>query len=193
MASVRSLCVYCGSSNTVRPLFLEAAYDFGRILGRSGVELIYGGGRVGLMGRLADGCLAEGGRVVGIIPHHLHSREVAHSGVTELLLVDSMHIRKSMMAERADAFAILPGGLGTLDEMFEILTWRQLGLHDKPIVLADLDGYWGKLDALLQAMTAEGFAPAPHRLFMRVDSIEAILPELAAARQPQRTQATARL
>src|SRR6202023_1298832 len=112
------------------------------------LNLIYGGAQIGLMGRLAGGARAEGGRGTVIIPHHLSDREVAHGGRSELLVVDSMHERKQRMAERADAFVILPGGFGTLDEMFEIVTWRQLGLHDKPILLVDLDGFWQPLERL---------------------------------------------
>jgi uncharacterized protein (TIGR00730 family) len=187
MTEVRTLCVYCGSSNSVAPKFFDAAFEFGRLIGRAGLDLIYGGGQIGLMGRLADGALAEGGRVTGIIPHHLSDHEVAHSGLTELLVVGSMHERKQRMAERADAFVILPGGFGTLDEMFEIVTWRQLGLHDKPIVLVDLDGYWQLLERLLDHMTEAGFnSSASRALYQRVESIDAVLPALAAARPPER-------
>jgi uncharacterized protein (TIGR00730 family) len=187
MAEVRSLCVYCGSSNLVAPRFLDAAFDFGRLIGRAGVRLVYGGGRVGLMGRVADGALAEGGQVTGIIPHHLHRREVAHGAVSDLLVVDSMHERKQRMAELSDAFAVLPGGYGTIDEMFEILTWRQLGLHDKPIVLVDLDGYWQPLERMVDHFAAEGFiSPTNRGLYQRVERIEEVLPTLAAARPAAR-------
>jgi uncharacterized protein (TIGR00730 family) len=183
MAEVQNLCVYCGSSNLVAPKFLEAAFAFGRIMGRAKLGLIYGGGRVGLMGRVADGVLAEGGRVTGIIPEHLHRREVAHDTVTELLVVGSMHERKQRMAERADAFVVLPGGYGTLDEMFEIVTWRQLGLHDKPIVLVDLDGYWQALERLVDHFATQGFiSPSNRALYQKVDRIDEVLPALAAAR-----------
>jgi uncharacterized protein (TIGR00730 family) len=194
MAEVRTLCVYCGSSNSVAPEFFDAAFAFGRLIGRAGLNLIYGGGQIGLMGRLADGALAEGGRVTGIIPHHLSNHEVAHGGLTELLVVGSMHERKQRMAERADAFVILPGGFGTLDEMFEIITWRQLGLHDKPIVLVDLGGYWQLLERLLDYMTAAGFnSHASRALYRRVETIDAVLPALAAASEPERTLAGDRL
>jgi uncharacterized protein (TIGR00730 family) len=185
MAKVQSLCVYCGSSNRVAHRYLEAAFAFGRIIGRAGVQLVYGGGRVGLMGRVADGALVEGGRVVGIIPRHLHDSEVAHGAISELLVVESMHERKRLMAERADAFAVLPGGLGTLDELFEILTWRQLGLHDKPIALVDLDGYWQPLLAMIGRIEAERFAgPTNGSLFRLVTGIDEVLPALEAARAP---------
>lgn len=187
MAEVRSLCVYCGSSNVVAPKFLEAAFAFGRLIGRAGIRLVYGGGRVGLMGRVADGTLVEGGQVTGIIPHHLHRHEVAHGAVSELILVDSMHERKQRMAELSDAFAVLPGGYGTIDEMFEILTWRQLGLHDKPIVLVDLDGYWQALERMVDQFAAEGFISQANRsLYHRVERIEDVLPALAAAQPASR-------
>jgi uncharacterized protein (TIGR00730 family) len=182
MAKVQSLCVYCGSSNRVAPGYLTAAFALGRLLGQAGIELIYGGGRIGLMGRVADGVLAEGGRVTGIIPRHLHEREVAHDTVQELLVVESMHERKQLMAERSDAFAVLPGGFGTLDEAFEIITWRQLGLHDKPIVLVDLEGYWKPLQEMVERIIAEKFATdASRRLYQWIERVEDLLPALDAA------------
>jgi uncharacterized protein (TIGR00730 family) len=185
MATMRSVCVYCGSSNRVAAKHLEAAAAFGRILGQAGIRLIYGGGKVGLMGRVADGVLAAGGQVTGIIPQHLHEKEVAHNGVQDLLVVDSMHERKRLMAEQADGFVILPGGFGTLDEMFEIITWRQLRLHDKPIVMADLDGYWSHLTQLVDRIVDEGFATEANRaLFTTVASIDMILPALAREQPP---------
>jgi len=186
MASIKSVCVYCGSSNRVDPKFLDAATELGRLMGEAGLKLIYGGGRVGLMGRVADGVLAAGGSVVGIIPRHLHDREVAHPGVSELLVVDSMHERKQLMAEQADAFVVLPGGYGTLDEMFEIITWRQLGLHDKPLVLADLFGYWAPLALLLDTIIDTGFAqPDCRQLYSTVTSVAEILPALALVQPPR--------
>ena len=126
MAQIRSLCVYCGSSGAVDEKYRAAATELGGRLAAAGIELVYGGGRIGLMGLLADAALAGGGRVVGVIPERLRDAELAHQGATELLIAASMHDRKRLMAERADAFAVLPGGTGTLDETFEILTWRQL-------------------------------------------------------------------
>ena len=194
MAPVRSLCVYCGSSNLVAAKFLDAAFAFGRLIGQARLGLVYGGGRAGLMGRVADGVLAEGGPVTGIIPEHLHLSEIAHDGLSELLVVASMHERKQRMAERADAFVILPGGFGTLDEMFEIITWRQLGLHDKPIVLVDLDLYWQPLERLLDHLAAEGFNPgADRRLYQRVERVDEVLPALAAALPPKHPLAARRL
>src|SRR5579872_895286 len=158
MASVKRICVYCGSSGRVDEVYRAAATRLGVILAKAGVELVYGGGRVGLMGLMADAALASGGRVTGVIPVHLHDQEVGHSGLTELVIIDNMHNRKRRMFELADAFAILPGGLGTLDEAFEIITWKQLGLHDKPIMLVDVAGYWTPLLELIEHAVASGFA-----------------------------------
>ena len=186
MASIKSVCVYCGSSNRVDPKFLDAATELGRLLCEAGLRLIYGGGRIGLMGRVADGVLAAGGTVLGIIPGHLHDREVAHPGVSELMVVDTMHERKMLMAEQADAFVVLPGGYGTLDEMFEIITWRQLGLHDKPLVLVDLFGYWAPLAQLLDTIIETGFAqPECRQLYRTVTSVAEILPALAEVPPPR--------
>ncbi len=185
MTTINSLCVYCGSSNAVDAAYFDAAFALGRLLGENRIDLVYGGGHVGLMGRLADGVLDAGGRVTGIIPRHLHEREVAHDGVQEMLIVDSMHIRKALMAERADAFAVLPGGIGTLDEFFEILTWRQLGLHDKPIILIDLFDYWAPLEALMDRLCDANFASTRTRtLYQRIDRLDQLLPLLSAAPTP---------
>ena len=185
MASVKRLCVYCGSSSRVDAIYRDASRTLGSILAAAGIELIYGGGRVGLMGILADAVLAGGGRVTGIIPAHLHDAEVGHHGISELLVVGSMHERKRLMFERSDAFVALPGGLGTLDETFEILTWKQLRLHDKPIVIVDIGGYWQKLLALIDQIVDEGFA-APGILghFQTVERVEDVLPAISAAPTP---------
>src|SRR5579883_15172 len=145
MAKVKRLCVYCGSSSQVDEIYRRAAARLGQVIAQAGIELVYGGGRVGLMGLMADAALAAGGRVIGVIPHLLHDREVGHAGVGELIVVGSMHERKQRMFDLADAFVMLPGGLGTLDETIEILTWKQLGLHDKPVIIADIAGYWAPL------------------------------------------------
>lgn len=174
-----SVCVYCGSSSRVADIHKQAAHALGDGLARRGIRLVYGGGRVGLMGIVADAALAAGGEVVGIIPEHIQSAEVEHTGLTELHVVDSMHTRKRMMVERSDAFVVLPGGLGTLDETFEILTWKQLGLHDKPIVIADVDGYWRPLLGLIDHMIAEGFARDTVQGFYRVaDQIDDVFAAL---------------
>jgi hypothetical protein len=187
MTELRALCVYCGSSNSAAASHLETAAELGRLAAQRGVEIVFGGGRVGLMGALADGALAEGGRVVGIIPEHLEACEVGHEGLSELVVVDSMHTRKRRMFERADAFCILPGGLGTLDEAFEIITWRQLGLHDKPIVLLDQDGYWAPLKEMLQAaVDGKYMHPDQSELVRSVAEADEVLPALRA--MPASTQ-----
>jgi len=194
MAHISSLCVYCGSSNAVPTPHKDAAARLGHALAKAGISLVYGGGRVGLMGILADAALAAGGRVIGVIPRHLVQTEVGHGSVSELHIVPSMHERKQKMFELSDAFAILPGGLGTLDEMFEMLTWRQLHLHDKPIVIVDQDGYWGPLLALIDAIEADGYAKGTkERLLEMVDNVDALLPALARAREPALLAATRKL
>jgi uncharacterized protein (TIGR00730 family) len=185
MAVIKRLCVYCGSSAGVDARYRDAAARLGTLLAQSGVELVYGGGRVGLMGVLADAALAAGGRVTGIIPSHLHDREAAHPGVRNMIVVASMHERKQRMFELADAFAVLPGGVGTLDETIEMLTWRQLRLHGKPVIIADIAGYWAPLIGLFEHAIAQGFAAAASREFYRVVArIEDVLPTLAALPQP---------
>ena len=180
MSLPSSICVYCGSSADVAQSYKDAAVHLGRVAGERGIEIIYGGGRVGLMGLVADSAIAAGGKVTGIIPWHILELEVAHQTLTELIVVENMHQRKMMMFDRSDAFVILPGGLGTLDEAFEILTWKQLGLHRKPIVVANIDGYWDGLLALVDHGVDEGFIRPRHaRLFAVVDTVSAILPTLA--------------
>jgi uncharacterized protein (TIGR00730 family) len=186
MAKVRSLCVYCGASSQVDAIYRDAAAETGRLLARAGIEVVFGGGRVGLMGILADAALAEGGRVTGIIPQHLDDREVGHRGLTELIVVPSMHVRKQLMADRSDGFLALPGGLGTLDETFEMITWKQIGLHDKPIVMLDVEGYWGPFHALYRHVVESGFAPASAKaLYTTVDDLGALLETLAALPEPR--------
>ena len=183
MAAIGSVCVYCGSSAGANPRHAEAARQLGRGLAEGGLRLIYGGGRVGLMGVVADAVLAAGGRAIGVIPEHLEAKEVGHRGVTELRVVGSMHERKTVMFELADAFVILPGGFGTLDEAFEMLTWRQLRLHDKPIVFLDSDGYWAPFHAVVEHFIREGFARDNSReLFAVVSDVTAVIPTLL--RQP---------
>ena len=166
MSTIKSICVYCGASLGKSPDYLDLAQELGRELARQGVRLVYGGGRVGLMGAVADAALAEGGEVIGVIPEHLQAAEVGHTGLTELKVVESMHVRKRLMFDLADAFVVLPGGFGTLDETFEIVTWRQLGLHDKPIVLIDRNGYWDPFMDLIDHLIASGFAkPAARQNF----------------------------
>lgn len=161
------VAVFCGSSLGRLPGYAAAAADFGRSLAEAGIGVVYGGASVGLMGVLADAALAAGGEVIGVIPGGLFAAEVAHPALTRLEVVASMHERKAVMAGLADAFAALPGGLGTLDELFEILTWRQIGLHAKPVALVDVDGFWDPLGALLDDLTAAGFVPGAARDSLR--------------------------
>ena len=186
MQKIRRLCVFCGSSDAVDAQYREAVSELGTRLAAAEIALVYGGGRVGLMGLLADAVLATGGTVTGIIPSRLRDLELAHQGATELVVVDSMHERKRLMAEKADAFAILPGGVGTLDEMFEIVSWKQLLLHDKPILLVDIGGYWAPLRALLEHIVAKGFArPETLRLLHIVPSVSALMRVLAQEPAPR--------
>ena len=192
--TINSVCIYCGSSAGASPGYAEAARMFGRALGERRIRLIYGGGRIGLMGEAADAALAAGGRVIGVIPDHLQLRERGHRGVTELRVVGTMHERKNVMFELSDAFIILPGGYGTLDEAFEMLTWRQLRLHDKPVLFANIDGYWDPLERLIDHFIREGFAQeSSRRLFVFVDKIEDILPTLLRQPPPAVAEDTARL
>jgi uncharacterized protein (TIGR00730 family) len=153
----RSVCVFCASSNGVDPIYLEAAKALGTSIAERGWHLVYGGAEVGLMGAMANAALRAGGAVTGVIPRSLFEQEIAHRGLTELIEVNSMHNRKAEMARRADAFLVLPGGLGTLDELCEILTWALLGIHEKPIVLINTAGYWEAFLGLLDKAVAAGF------------------------------------
>lgn len=158
---MKRICVYCGSSPGTSPDYMESAALLGRVLAENGLELVYGGARVGLMGALADAALANGARVIGVIPDML-SRDVAHPGLTELHVTSSMHERKSMMFDLADAFIALPGGLGTLEELFEIMTWSQLGSHGKPCGLLNINNYYEKLIAFLAHTADQGFIHREH-------------------------------
>ena len=170
--SVQSICIYCGSSNDVADSYKETARNVSTTIAEHGMSLVYGGGHVGLMGIVADSALKAGAKVIGIIPEHIRAQEVQHTGLTELHVVPDMHTRKRMMVEHADAFVILPGGLGTLDEAFEILTWKKLKLHNKPIILFNQSGYWDPLLALIDRTIKEGFAsPADRALFKVVTEI----------------------
>lgn len=182
---MKHICVFCGSSSGESPVYLEAATRLGAILARKRLTLVYGGSKVGLMGRLADAVLEHGGEVVGVIPRALVNREVAHGGLTELRIVGSMHERKAVMAELADAFITLPGGLGTLEEFFEVVTWGQLGLHRKPSGILEVNGYFQPLIRLLDHAVQEGFLSVPHRGMILVESDpEALLQAMAAYEAP---------
>lgn len=160
---IQTVGVYCASSFGANPSFLRGAQELGTLLGERGMTLVYGGARVGLMGAVADAVLTTGGHVIGVIPDSMIQHEVAHAGLPDLRVVASMHERKAVMAELSDAFVSLPGGYGTMDETFEILTWAQLGLHNKPCVLCNLDGYYDLLLSCLDGMVTEGLVRPAHR------------------------------
>ena len=183
MADIRTICVFCGSATPPDPRYAEAARALGTLLACRGIGLVYGGGSVGLMGEIADAALAGGGRVVGVIPAGLFERQVTHRGLTELHEVASMHARKQLMYDLSDAFVALPGGLGTLEELAEVATWSQLGLHAKPMVLLDVDGFWDPLTAQFDRMVASGLLkPASRERIQRAGSPAEALAALAAAR-----------
>jgi len=184
---MEKICVFCGSSTGRGGVYRRTAESLGRLLARRGLGLVYGGGDVGLMGILADAALAEGGEVIGVIPQALFDREVGHEGITRLEVVESMHGRKELMYELADAFIALPGGLGTLDELFETLTWIQLGLHAKPCGLLNVEGYFDPLLAMLDRMVDHGFVRAEHRgLLVAEDEATRLLERFADYRPPSR-------
>ncbi len=165
-----SVCVYCGSRPGHWPAHAEAAREAGTLIGRLGWQLVYGGGRAGLMGEVADAALAAGARVVGVIPQSLMERELGHGGLSELHVVQTMHERKRLMAERSDAFLALPGGIGTMEELFEVWTWRQLGYHDKPVGLLNTEGYYDKLLSFVADMAEAGFVRPEQRALLQVDA-----------------------
>ena len=183
MSGLRSVCVFSGSSPGARPSYTETATALGREVATRGLRLVYGGASVGLMGAVADAALAAGGEVVGVIPQHLVDREVAHDGLTELRVTGSMHERKALMADLADGFVALPGGLGTLEELAEVLTWSQLGLQSKPCGLLDVEGFFDPLLAFLDHTVTERFVSTEHRaLVLAADRPDALLDLLAGWR-----------
>ncbi|MBP6775989.1 MAG: TIGR00730 family Rossman fold protein [Piscinibacter sp.] len=178
---MKALCVYCGSRQGTDPAFAAAARDVGSAIGRRGWRLVYGGGGSGLMGEVADAALAAGARSTGVIPAALMERELGHRGLEELLVVETMHERKRMMAERSDAFVALPGGIGTFEELFEVWTWLQLGYHAKPVGLLNVAGYYDPLLAFLDRSVAQGFVPPAQRALLQVEThADALLDRLAA-------------
>jgi uncharacterized protein (TIGR00730 family) len=188
MNKIRTVCVYCGSGPGNNPHFVEAAIAFGKILAQNGIRLVYGGGSIGLMGALATSVLDHGGIVTGIIPGFLTRRENALTRVQEMIVTPDMHERKRLMFERSDAFVALPGGIGTLEELVEQLTWQQLGRHSKPVLLANIDGFWEPLFALVTHMRATEFIrPSLTVDILKAERVEDILPRLraAAARAPE--------
>lgn len=174
---IKSLCVFCGSSPGFDPIHGEAARALGTALGAAGIDLVYGGGKVGLMGMVADAAMAAGGRAIGVIPRALYELEVGHDGLTELHVVGSMHERKAMMADRSDGFIALSGGIGTFEELFEIWTWGQLGDHAKPVALLNIAGFYDKLAGFLDDVVAAGFLRQPHRDMLMVGTDPAALVE----------------
>jgi uncharacterized protein (TIGR00730 family) len=179
MTAIHSLAVFCGSRVGINPAYAEAGRALGHGLGRAGIRLVFGGGRIGIMGIVADAVLETGGTVLGVIPEFLTQMEVAHERVTEMVVTDSMHTRKRRLYEESDAFLIMPGGLGTFDEAFEIITWRQLRLHDKPILLCNIAGWVGPLVATIDHAIEQGFAdPGCRALFEVIDDIPAVLDRL---------------
>ena len=174
---IKSLCVYCGSRMGNKPTYAKLAKEMGEIMAKEDINLVYGGGSIGLMGIIADSVIDNGGKVFGFIPEHLDIVEVSYTRATKMTVVPNMHVRKFSMFAEADAFLVLPGGLGSLDEYFEIITWAQLGLHNKPIILLNQDNYWQPLLNLLDHVVEEGFADAStYDLFAIVDDIHDVLP-----------------
>ncbi len=194
MSDISAICVFCGSRTGSDPAYENAARTLGRMMAERGIRLVYGGGHVGLMGVVADAVLDAGGQAIGVIPDFLKRREVGRDDLTDLIVTDSMHSRKQRMFELADAFVALPGGLGTLDETIEVATWKQLGLHAKPIVILDAAGYWGALSALLASVVKGGFAYGDiQTLWSVVETPEQVFDAIDAAARPGPKAASARL
>lgn len=185
MSKINSICLFCGSSAGVDPIYRDIAARFGALVAGRGARLVFGGGRVGLMGVAADAALAAGGEVVGVIPEHLQRRELGHNGLNKLHIVDTMHTRKNLMFELSDAVAVLPGGIGTMDEAFEVITWRHLGLHDKPILFVDETGYWAPFRALIDGIIEGGFGKdGIRRLYTTISAVEDLFDVLEKMPKP---------
>lgn len=181
-SDIKNVCVYCGSSNRADARFKDSAKRLGEILVQENLNLVYGGGHVGLMGIVADTVLAGGGKVTGVITSYIADKEVAHTGLSDLHVVDTMHERKQIMVDESDAFIILPGGLGTMDEFFEVFTWWQLGLHDKPIIVVNVDGYWSPLLSLIDNIVEEKFGRQADKDYLCIiNSVEDIIRALKEA------------
>lgn len=180
MAQIKRVCVYCASSNKCNKFYLEAAYKLGIQLAQNGIVTYYGGGAVGLMGSLADGAISAGGEVVGIIPDFMQQLEWGHKGITKLHIVNTMHERKSMIVSESDAFVALPGGCGTLEELLEVITWKRLGLHSKPIIITNLKGFFNPCIEMLNQCVREHFMHEKHlQMWTVVDSVDEIIPALS--------------
>jgi uncharacterized protein (TIGR00730 family) len=182
------LCVFCGASPGARPAYAAATEELARLLVERGIGLVYGGGAVGLMGKLADAVLAEGGEAIGVIPEALVAKEIGHDGLSELRVVGSMHERKALMADLADGFVALPGGLGTVEELFEVYTWAQLGLHQKPCALLDVDGYYEGIARFLAHAVEERFVREEHRAMLIVEREPRVLLERLRHFEPAAVQ-----
>ena len=185
---MKSVAVYCGSSSGNKEIYIQQAQEMGRELARRGQTLVYGGGCVGLMGTIADAVLAEGGKVIGVIPGFLADKELAHQGCTELHVVETMHQRKLLMADLAEGFVAMPGGFGTLEELFEVLTWGQLGLHDKPIGLLNVEGFYDQLLGLCDHMAGEAFLRPENRNQVLQNATPAALLDAMEQYKPQRLE-----
>jgi uncharacterized protein (TIGR00730 family) len=185
MPALSSVCGFCGSNGGADPAYAEAARAVGRGLAERGLRVVYGGGNVGLMGALADGALEAGGAVIGVIPRQIFDLEIGHRGLDDLRVVGSMHERKALMADLADAFVALPGGIGTFEELFEVYTWAQLGLHRKPLGLLDVAGYYGPLRAMLDHAVDQRFLRVETRALLAIDeSLDALLERFAGWQPP---------
>ncbi len=182
--TLRTVCVFCAANPGVDPVYRDSAEAFGCFLAQSGRRIVFGGGRTGLMGALAEGALGAGGEIIGVMPRHLVEREVAHTALTELRVVNSMHERKTMLSELADGFIAMPGGLGTLEELFEIWTWGQLGLHRKPYGLLEMKGFYAPLLTFLDHAVSEGFVGVENRAMLAVDTDPAALLARMEAMEP---------
>jgi uncharacterized protein (TIGR00730 family) len=177
--TLNAVCVFCGAQNAVPKEHLDIATRFGETLAKAGRSLVYGGGDCGLMGRTANAVLSANGSVIGVFPRGLRRIEMEHKGLTKMFLVDTMHERKQIMYDHADVFVVLPGGFGTLDEMFEVITWKQIGIHDKPVIIFNHNGYWDNLIALMNSMIDTGFAkPETRRFYSVVNTMEDLLTAL---------------
>ena len=185
---MKTVCVFCASSDGARPSYGAAARRMGSALARRGLGLVYGGGRVGLMGVLADAALRAGGKVMGVIPDALLEKEVAHVGLSKLYVVGSMHERKKLMADLSDGFVTLPGGYGTLEEFLEVLSWAQLGIHEKPCGLLEVEGYWEPLSSLFDKAVAEGFVKPDHRSLVLTEEDPELLLEKMSRYTPPKTK-----
>lgn len=185
---IKRICVYCGSNPGKRPEYTDQAARLGHLLASRDIELVYGGASVGMMGAIADAVLERGGRVTGVIPKALLRKEVAHNGLDELIVVDSMHERKARMADLSDAFIAMPGGLGTLEELFEMLTWGQLGIHRKPVGVLNMENYFDHLEAFLNYGVSQGFIKGEHRGMLIVEDSSDILLHRFAEYEPPSTR-----